>query len=269
MQHTISSMIGYAIRATDGDLGKVDEFYFDDESWTIRYIAVETGNWLNGRKVLISLAAFSKAQGESGPFSVNLTRDQVRRSPDIDTQRPIYRQHEVELNKHYQWPWQGEYGGTFGTVPLPLSAADQTLRAQEDSASERRDDPHLHSTRQVIGYHIHATDGEIGHVEDFIVDDENWAIRFLVADTHNWLPGEKVILSPRWIKGMQWADSSVYFDLTREFVKNSLEFNVSKPISRDYEAFLLKHFGRGMQKQAGKVEDATQGEKESVEVAGE
>jgi sporulation protein YlmC with PRC-barrel domain len=250
MQQSLSSMIGYAIRATDGDLGKVDEFYFDDETWTIRYIVVETGSWLNGRKVLISLAAFGEAESESGTFSINLTRDQVRSSPDIDAQRPIYRQHEVELHKHYQKPWRGDYGGTFGTVPLPLSA-DEILVAQEDSASGRRDDPHLHSTRQVIGYHIHAIDGDIGHVEDFLVDDEDWAIRFLVADTRNWLPGKKVILSPRWIKRVQWDDSSVHFDLTRESVKNSLEFNPSKPISRDYEAFLLEHFGPLMHKKNG------------------
>ena len=122
MQHNISSMIGYAIRATDGDLGKVDEFYFDDETWTIRYIVVETGNWLSGRKVLISPVAFGKPECESRTFSVNLTRTQVRSSPNIDTQRPIYRQQEVELHEHYQWPWRGGYGGTFGTIPLPLSA---------------------------------------------------------------------------------------------------------------------------------------------------
>ena len=100
----------------------------------------------------------------------------------------------------------------------------------------------------ITGYHIHATDGEIGHVEDFMVDDENWAIRFLVVANRNWLPGKKVILSPRWIKRVQWADSLVYFDLTRESVENSLEFNPSKPISRDCEAFLLDHFGQSMQK---------------------
>jgi sporulation protein YlmC with PRC-barrel domain len=250
MQPTISSMIGYAIRATDGDLGKVDEFYFDDQTWTIRYIVVETGNWLSRRKVLIALVAFGKPEFESRTFSVNLTRAQVRNSPNIETQRPIYRQHEIELYEHYQWPWRGGYGGTFGTTPLSLSA-DEVLTEQEDSASGRRDDTHLHSTRQVTGYHIHANDGEVGHVEDFIVDDENWAIRFLVADTRNWLPGKKVILSPRWIRRVQWADSSVYFDLTRESVKDSLEFDASKPISRDYEAFLLDHFGRRMQKKGG------------------
>ena len=247
MQHTISSMVGYTIRATDGDLGKVDQFYFDDEAWTIRYVVVKTGNWLSGRKVLISPVAFGTPESASGTLSVKLTRAQVAGSPDIDTQRPIYRQQEVELHAHYQWPWRGGYGGTFGAIPLPLSV-DEASSEHESSGPERRDDPHLHATREVIGYHIHATDGKIGHVEDLIVDDENWAIRFIVADTQNWLPGKQVILSPRWIKRVQWADSSVYFDLTRESVKNSLEFNVSKPISREYEAFLLEHFGRSMQK---------------------
>jgi sporulation protein YlmC with PRC-barrel domain len=243
MQLSISSMIGYAIRATDGDLGKVDEFYFDDETWSIRYIVVETGNWLSDRKVLISPVAFGKPELESRTISVNLTCAQVRSSPDIDTEKPIYLQHEAELHEYYQWPWRGGYGGTFGTTPLPLSG-DEVFVAQEASASGRRDDPHLRSTRQVTGYHLHATDGEIGHVEDFIVDDKNWAIRFLVADTGNWLPGKKVLLSPQWIKRVEWADSSVHFDLTLEAVKDSPEFDPSKAVDRDYEAYLYDHYGR-------------------------
>ncbi len=243
----IGSMIGFVIRATDGDLGKVDEFYFDDQTWTVRYIVVETGNWLSGRKVLISPVAFGKPEIEHGTFSVNLTRAQVRSSPDVDTQQPIHRQHEAALHEYYQWPWRGGYGGTFGTTPLPLSA-DEAIAEQEDVPSGRADDPHLRSTRQVTGYHIHATDGEIGHVEDFIVDDESWMIRFLVVDTRNWLPGKKVLLSPQWIKSVQWADSSVHFDLPRNSVENSPEFDPSRPISRDYEAFLVEHYGRTMKK---------------------
>jgi len=236
MQHCISSMIGYAIRATDGDLGKVDEFYFDDETWTIRYMVVETGNWLSDRKVLISPVAFGKPELESRMISVNLTCAQVGSSPNIDTDRPIYLQHEAELHEHYHWPWRGGYGGTFGTTPLPLSV-DEVFVEQEASASGRRDDPHLRSTRQVTNYHIHATDGEIGHVEDFIVDDENWVIRFLVVDTRNWMAGKKVLLSPQWIKRVEWADSSVYFDLTRESVKTSPEFDPSKAVNRQTSPF--------------------------------
>jgi sporulation protein YlmC with PRC-barrel domain len=226
MQYSISSMIGYEIRASDGDLGKVDEFYFDDETWTVRYIVVETGNWLSGRKVLISPVAFGKPELESRTISVNLTSAKVRSSPNIDTEQPVYRQHEAKLHEYYQWPWRGGYGGSFGTTPLPLPDGE-VLAELEASESGHRNDPHLRSTRQVSGYQIHAADGEIGHVEDFIVDDENWKIRFLVVDTGNWLPGKRVLLSPQWINRVEWADSSVHFDLTRESVENSSEFNPS------------------------------------------
>lgn len=226
MQYNINSMIDYTIRATDGDLGKVNEFYFDDKTWTISYIVVETGDWLAGRKVLISTAALGNIALDSCTISVNLTRTQVKSSPDIDTQKPVYRQHEVELNEYYQWPWRGGYGGSFGTTPLPLSD-DEVIAEQKTYVSGDRDNSHLRSSRQVTGYHIHAADGEIGHVEDFIVDDENWTIRFLVVDTTNWLPGKKVLLSPQKIQRVEWADSSVHFNLMRESVKNSPEFEPS------------------------------------------
>ncbi len=243
MQYSISNIIGYEIRATDGDLGKVDEFYFDDETWTIRYLVAETGKWLSGRKVLISPVAFGNLETESHTISVNLIRNQVSASPDIDTQKPIYRQHEAELMEHYQWPWRGGYGGAFGTTPLPLPDGE-ALAEREASGPGRRDDPHLRSTKHVTGYHIHASDGEIGHVEDFIIDGESWMIRFLVVDTRNWLPGKKILLSPHWINRVEWADTSVHFDLTRESIKNSPEFDPLKTGYREYEAYLCDHYGR-------------------------
>ncbi|MGA9042406.1 MAG: PRC-barrel domain-containing protein [Terriglobales bacterium] len=232
MQQRISAMIGNVIRATDGDLGKVHEFYFDDAAWTIRYMVAETGNWLLGRKVLISLVALGKPDWEAQLFSVNLSCTQVRNSPDIDTERPVYRQYEEEIHKYYDWPvyWQGGYGGMLGITPFPLFEDPSPQGAPE---SQRNDDPHLRSTRHVKGYHIHATDGEIGHVEDFIVDDENWAIQHLVVDTGNWLPGKKVFIAPAWIKKVNWTDSSVYLDRSREAVKTSPEFDSSDPLYRN------------------------------------
>jgi uncharacterized protein YrrD len=213
-------MIGNVIRATDGDLGKVHEFYFDDVTWTIRYMVAETGIWLLGRKVLIPLVALLKPDQESNVFAVNLSCAKVRNSPDIDTERPVYRQHEEEIHKYYEWPMylQGGYGGTLGITPYPLFESSPPVNPP---GSKRQDDPHLRSTRHVKGYQIHATDGEIGHVEDFIVDDENWAIQHLVVDTGNWLPGKKVFIAPAWIKKVNWADSNVYLDRSRETVKNS------------------------------------------------
>jgi sporulation protein YlmC with PRC-barrel domain len=234
MVFSLRSMTGYPIRASDGDLGTVLDFYFDDATWIIRYMVAETGTWLSGRKVLISLVALGKPDWKSRTFSVNLTCDQVRKSPDLDTERPVYRQHEVELYEYYQWPryWEGAYGGTFGITPYPLY---EGLLAQESSKSERKDDPHLRSTRHVTGYHILATDGGIGHVGDYVVDDETWALQYLVVDTGKWLPGRKVLISPTWIKSVNWADTSVFLDHSREEVKMSPDFDPLKPSGKSNE----------------------------------
>jgi uncharacterized protein YrrD len=233
MQHSLRSMIGFSIKATDGDIGKVNEFYFDDTTWTIRYMVVETGNWLSDRKVLISPVAMGTPDWESRTFPVNLTRDQVRNSPDIDTERPVYRQHEAALNTYYAWPqyWEGGYQGILGITPFPVF---EMPLPQESPGSERHDDPHLRSSRHVTGYSIHATNGEIGHVEDFIVDDTNWTLCYLVIETGNWLVGKKVIIPPSWIKSVDWDEARVDIDRTRESVKNSPDVDPSKAVDPDH-----------------------------------
>ncbi|MDD5672714.1 MAG: PRC-barrel domain-containing protein [Chitinivibrionales bacterium] len=227
MQRSLHGMIDYTVRATDGDLGKVHDFYFDDATWTIRYMVAETGNWLSGRKVVISVVALGKPDWETRTFSVNLTCDQVRNSPDIDTQRPVSRQHEAELHDYYQWPlyWEGGYGGAFGITPYPLF---ETPLVQEPPEPERNDNPHLRSMRQVTGYTIHATDGEIGHADDFIVDDKDWTLRYLVANTGNWLSEKEVAVPLTWIKGVFWDNASMHLDRPREEVKKSPAVDYSK-----------------------------------------
>jgi len=237
--------------ATNGEIGKVDEFYFDDQSWTIRYLVVKTGGWLSGRKVLISPAAFLKPDWENETFPVNLTQEQIENSPDIDTEKPVSRQHELDLYNHYSWPYgirsgEGFYGGmgmmgmTESRIPIEDSvAAYQHLQKQEG-------DPHLRSTGEVKGYSLHATDGDIGDVEDFIVDDDTWTIRFLVVDTGDWFPGKKVLVSPKWIKDIKWQNSSVYVDLTVDAIKNSPEYDPSQPLNESYETDLYKYYGKSV-----------------------
>lgn len=251
MEQFVNSMIGYAIRATDGDLGKVDGFYFDDESWTIRYMVVKTGNWLSGRKVLISLAALGKPDWKSSTFSVNLTRDQVKNSPDIDTQKPVYRQHETSLHEHYQWPlyWQGGYGtnyvgiygGAMGSTLGPIPVNEEPVERLSTTA-ECQVNPHLRSTSHVAGCRIFATDGKIGHVEDFIFDDETWALRFLVVNAGTWLHGRKTLLSLQWVKRVEWGDSSLYFNLSMEAIEKSPVFDHTKAVTKDYVGKLHGHY---------------------------
>jgi len=249
MQHRISSLIGHPIHATDGDVGKVHEFYFDDATWTIRYMVVETGNWLFGRKVLISMFALGKPDWDSGTLAVNLTRDQVRNSPDIDTEKPVYRQHEVQLHEYYQWPmyWESGYGGTFGITPYPLLM--ETPAPETPKTEKEPDDPHLRSTRHLTHYHIHAIDGEIGFVEDFLVEDKSWTIGFLVVDTGELILTKKVLISTKWIRDVNWDDRSVYLDHTRELVNTSPEFDLLKPPLTQYafeqQSHSVKTGGKG------------------------
>ena len=230
MQKNIDSMIGFSIMAVDGELGKVKDFYFDDESWTIRYMVVQTGSWLLGRKVLISLDSVKKINCDMADFQVDLTCEQVRNSPDVDTAKPVCRQHEEELHKHYILPpyWINAPGITWGIDNYPVV---EELEAENDKNDEStKDDQHLRSARQISGYLIHANDGEIGHVKDFIVDLESWRITSLLVDTRNLLSGRKVLLPVEKIMRMEWADMEVYVNVTRGFIIESPEFDMDRDL---------------------------------------
>jgi hypothetical protein len=243
MLRNINSLTGHKIHATDGELGKVDEFYFEDRHWSIRYMVVETGNWLLSRKVLISPAALKTPDWKSKTFPVALTREQVRTSPDIDTKKTISKQHELELQKHYAWGGSYYAGGMSGNFMFP-PVPDEGKRMETDARPAPGEDSHLRGTRAVTGYKLHASDGPIGHVEDYIIDDGKWLIRYLVADAGLWLPGRKVLISPHWINSVNWGSSEVFIGLSQAAVKKSPEFNPSKPVSEDYESVLYDHYGR-------------------------
>ena len=244
IQKYIKDLKGYAIVATDGEIGKVDDFYFDDKSWTIRYLVADTGNWLFGRKVLISPIALGKGDFSSGRFNVALTKKQVEDSPSIDTDKPVSRQHEAYYHDYYSYPyyWTGPY--LWGPAYYPEHPVAARERIEERRAErEEAGDLHLRSANAVTGYHIEATDGAIGHVEDFIIDNETWEIRYMVVDTRNWLPGKKVLIAPRWIDRVSWEDSKVYVGITRESIKKAPEFNPDA-LNREYEGKLYDHYNR-------------------------
>ena len=249
MQRNAKSLTGFAVGATDGEFGKVDEFYFDDETWTIRYLIVKTGGWLSGRRVLISPSALQKPDWENETLPVNLTKEQIKNSPDIDTDKPVSRQQELDLYTHYSWPYEGGttgagfYGG-MGMMGMVSPNIPFEEKIAEKNFDQNAGDPHLRSTKDVEGYQIHATDDKIGDVEDFIIDDETWKVRFLVVDTGNWLPGKKVLISPQWIKDVEWAESAVYVNVTADKVKNSPEYDSSKPVQDNYTTDLFNHYGR-------------------------
>ena len=242
MLRKASTLNGYTLQSLDGEVGKVKEFYFDDQHWTIRYLVADTGNWLTGWQVLISPYALGAVMSDEQRVAINLTKGQIEDSPSLNSDKPVSRQFEEAYYGYYGWPtyWSGAY--MWGAYPYIVRDFDKRREASVQPAKAW--DPHLRSTHDVSGHHIQAADGEIGHVEDFIIDDETWAIRYLVIDTQNWWPGKKALVSPRWIERVSWNESKVFVNLTRETIKQSPEYTDETPLTRDYEAALHKHYSR-------------------------
>jgi sporulation protein YlmC with PRC-barrel domain len=241
---------GYAIVASDGRLGTVSDFLFDDASWLVRWLVVDTGNWLSGRKVLLPLSALGHLDPSEHAFSVKLTMQQVKDSPDIDTKRPVSRQIETDIYNYYGWTpyWgggllMGGYGYGGGAI-APLPSPGSMRRAEDIAAAQRSDDdPHLRSIEAVTGYHIHASDGEIGHVEDFLLEEEDWSIRYLVVDTKNWWPGKKILISPRSAREINWMDNLVNLNVDRQTVKDSPAYDASTNVDGAYEKHFHNYYG--------------------------
>jgi len=239
----VGDLMSYVLRATDGELGSVEDFYFDDESWTIRYLVVELGKWLPGRKVLISPIAVRAADHDSKKLDVSLTKNQVENSPDIDTHKPISRQQERHIYDYYGYPYYWPAPSFAGPITFPVGLPEDRPRVPETASREFTEaqkrqvsqDFHLRSVREIRTYYVHASDGDIGHVDDVVVDDQDWVLRYVIIDTKNWWPGKKVLVSTKWIKHVSWSDSAVYFDISREAIKSSPEYDPSAPLGRDYE----------------------------------
>jgi hypothetical protein len=251
MFRTVRDLQGYAIRATDGVIGKVADFFFDDEDWVIRYLVVDTGTWLVGRRVLISPAAIGHPDWSAQLLPVSLTKDQIEHAPDIDTRKPVSRQHETQFLAYYQYPvyWGGAGIWGMGGYPGSLTTedafrAEMKARRDAETAKMASEDVHLRSCNAIMGHHIHAIDGEIGHVQNFLVDDDTWAIRYLVVDTSNWWVGKHVLVAPQWIKDVSWADAMVSIDLSRQALKNAPPYDSSVPLDRQREIAIYEHYER-------------------------
>ncbi len=232
---------GYKLHGLDGEIGEVNEFYFDDQFWTVRYLVANTVRWLPGRPVLISPYALGAVDKENRSITVKLTKKQIEESPSLESDKPVSRQFEEAYHEHYGWPayWSGVYA--WGPNPFILPGRD---KPKKNLFGGKRPDHHLRSTDKVSGYVIQASDGEIGHVSDFIIDEETWAIRYLVIDTRNWLPGKYVLVSTKWIERVSWVESKVYVNLSREMIKSSPEYTPESLLTRDYEIGLHRHYDR-------------------------
>jgi len=246
MLNKVKTLKGYKLKCIDGEIGKVKEFYFDDHHWTIRYLVADTGNWLVGRQVLISPYALDGVNNEDQYIIINLTKNQIENSPSLDSDKPISRQYEKNYYTYYGWPvyWGGPNIGGMGGLFPNIESGQSQEKLMESTQGDKEWDTHLRSTHEVSGYNIQATDGEIGHVEDFIIDHKTLKIRYLVIATMNWWPGKKVLVSPKWIDHVSWNESKVFVNLLRETIKQSPEYTEESLITRDYESKLHQHYNQ-------------------------
>ncbi|ASJ72261.1 PRC-barrel domain-containing protein [Granulosicoccus antarcticus] len=251
-------MEGYSVGANDGDIGHVKDFYLDDEQWVIRYLVVDTGGWLSGRRVLVSPIAAGTPNREQRLLPVSLTRDQLSKSPDIDTEKPVSRQHEITFSAYYAYPyyWSGDgyWGGGmdpglmmpsyagFHRSPTEIAKKQHEIE-QAESDQHEHDDPHLRSCNALIGYHIHASDGDIGHVAGMLIDEQTWAVRYLIVDTSNWWLGHQVLIAPQWFGAVNWFDKTTAVSMTRQAIKDAPAYKSQAKMSREAEDRLLNYYG--------------------------
>ena len=228
MLQEVKRMQGWTVHALDGEMGRVDELLFDDDHWAVRYVVVETGSWLSQRKVLISPLAFTALDGEKKTLHVNLTQEKVKNSPDVATDPPVSRQWEASYFDYYTWPYYWDE-----TDPA---------RSLGDDAKLAHAAAHLRSSREIAGYTVAATDGNLGHVEDILVDDTTWKVTYLAVDTKDWLPGKKVLVPHTWIESISWADRSVSVGAPREHIKNAPEWKTGQVVTASFEELLTAYY---------------------------
>jgi len=243
MLKSAKDVMALAIGATDGHIGKVKDLYFDDQTWTVRYFVVDTGGWLSGRKVLISPTAVGEPDWKQEVLPVSLTRRQVADSPDIDLELPVNRQAELDLAMHYGWATY------WGSAPRALDPTLSDSVAAEATRHERRiaeqeAATHLRSAADVLGYHVHATDGRIGHVNDFLLDTDHWAVRYAGIDTSNFLGGREALIAIDWLQKVDWADELLWVALNRQQIKASPDYHRGQPVTREYETRLHEYYGQ-------------------------
>ncbi len=240
MLHNAKKLEGMNIVAIDGKVGKVEDLYFDEEKWVIRHLEADTGGWLTGRRVLLSPISVIGIDWRDDVLRVNLAQEQIQNSPGLDTHKPISRQHEADIYRHYGYPayWSGPYLWGYTIFPTLMEKApmeDPARRETRERMEEQGRDPHLRACKEVTGYHIHARDDTLGHVEDFLFDEKDWSVRLLVIDTRNWWPGKHVLIPPQRVERISWEHKEVFINATRVELESSPEYDSKmSPLTGEY-----------------------------------
>lgn len=204
--------------ARDGEVGRLDQFFFDDRQWRVRYLIVDTGGWLVHNQVLIPPSVIDRVERVDHGYQVRLSllRQQVEQSPDVDSDMPVSRQREVELFSYYRWPHDWTGAGVLGTAAfLPtIPALDE-----EPIRLESAGDPHLRSSHEMLGYNVQAADGDFGHVVDFDVSAEDWIIKNFILEVRKGWHFFRYPVPAQSVRAVSWEDRSVTLSIGQSEIR--------------------------------------------------
>jgi stress response protein YsnF len=247
MLQSANDLKGYAIIAADGEIGSIEDFYFEDTSLAIRFLIANTGNWMTNRLSLISPLTISHLDREKRNIHVTLTKEQVKQSPGIDKHQPVSRQMEKLVTNYYGDRYWKDRPDLTPAQLAAANAAAATVKAAVTSqaavSTVPAPDVHLRSMQEMTTYDIEGQDGKFGELEDFFLETDDWSIRYIGVDTHRFWSGKHVLISPLWLGQINWAQRKVSVSLTRAQIENSPDFDKVTETSREYETRLHKHYG--------------------------
>ncbi|HET9236644.1 MAG TPA: PRC-barrel domain-containing protein [Oligoflexus sp.] len=261
MLYRADGLKGSEIRTRDGASGSIEDLYFDDVSWTVRYLVVDTGSWFSGKRVLISPQAMRGVEREGGPLTLDLTEQQIKDSPAWDSETTVSRYHEERLSQYYGWapywvtpagvyPWAGIY--TYPPFPAGTPEVQERISGAQGSYAndlrpgsvDRSQDIHLRSFKEVKGYGLRATDGDIGELDDLLIDASSWRITHLVADSRKWWPGGQVLVDRGMVEDISWSEHKIVVGMTKDEVKQAPAYDSQMKMDDAFLSRLANYYQR-------------------------
>lgn len=241
--HRTAEIIGCTAQAIDGKAGSIHDILFDDDSWKVRYLVVRSGVWLEERMVLIPPQAFLYATEGAHEVHVTLSCDQIRQSRSLEADPPFYLQRQIDAATTAPTLWM-TYGSLYDPViPLYGPALMQAPPEGADVKREKPDyDPHLRSVREISGYQLEDADGEAGQLVGFLVDNEVWALRYVVIQTGSWFAKQQRLLTVSHISAINWERRTLTTSLHRERIAASPEYADALLLDPAFENRLLQYY---------------------------
>ncbi|PYZ98764.1 hypothetical protein CR205_09385 [Alteribacter lacisalsi] len=231
----------FTVFGEEGEIGSVSDLFFDEHTWTVRYIVMNAGNWLKGEQRFLSPASIQSYSVEEERLHANITKEQAKESPSPEDE-PMTRKFERQFSKFYglnpYWMGAGLWGS--GAVPRDLTREDP------DSLDDlREEETSILSVKDLIGYELSTGDESFGKVKDVLIEEDSFKIRYFVVDTNRWLPGGKeVVVSTEWILDVNWSQSLVSVELSKDKIKSAPEYVEDMTLDRDMETSVFKHYGK-------------------------